>query len=584
MERNALVRIWPFARPYAGGLAFSLIVAFGMMGAGLTIPWITGTVVAELNAGRGDRIVPLGLLIIGMGALEAFLAYLRRSSAARASVAMERDMRNELYAHLQRLPVSFHDGWQSGQLLSRCIHDLSTIRRFIGFGFIFLILNTTQFAVVTYLMVGLNAGLAAITAVTAVPIVLGTLYFNRRYHGIARKVQDDQGDLGTIIEESATGIRIIKAFGRGEFMAGLFQRQADVVHDSSMEAVRLRAFFWSVLRLLPDLNIIAVLALGANALIDGSMTLADLTRFIAYLQMMAWPIRSIGWILANAEEARSGAERVFEVLDTTPSIADREGATELNVSEGRIRLEDVAFTYPETTNEVLRNVDLIVEPGETVALVGVTGCGKTTLASLVPRLYDVSAGRVTIDDQDVRDVTLASLRTQIAVAFEDPVLFSMSARENMLLGKPDATDDEIRTALETANATFVYDLPWGLDTRIGEQGYSLSGGQRQRLALARAVLRRPKILVLDDPLSAVDVHTEAQIEEALASVLKGVTALLVVHRPSTLALADRVALIDGGTIVATGSHHELMEASPLYRDILSQQAETEEEVRGERVG
>jgi len=584
VEGNALLRLWPFARPHIRGLVFSLVTGFAMMGAGLAIPAIAGHAVDDFSAGRSDTIVPLAIAILVMGAIEAFMAYLRRSSAAKASIAMERDMRNELYAHLQRLPVEFHDGWQSGQLLSRCIHDLSTIRRFVGFGFIFLLINGVQFAVALYLMVRLNGGLAILTALTAVPIVAMTFRFNRRYHAISRRVQDDQGDLTTIIEESATGIRILKAFGRGRHMLGTFHRQASVLHTSSMEAVGLRAFFWSILRLLPDLNIVAVLAIGARSVITGGMSPGDLAAFIAYLQSLAWPIRSFGWILSNAEEARSGADRLFEVLDTEPTITDRPGAEALARADGHVALDDVSFRYPGTDHEVLRDVTLRIEPGETVALVGATGSGKTTVASLISRLYDPTRGRITLDGADIRDLTLASLRGNIGVAFEDAILFSMSVRENLLLGDPDATDDDMRHALETANATFVYELPWGLDTRIGEQGYSLSGGQRQRLALARAVLRKPQVLVLDDPLSAVDVHTEALIEEALQHVLAGVTALIVVHRPSTVALADRVALLDGGTIVATGGHADLMASNARYRDILSMQAEDlVEEVSGEHV-
>lgn len=573
MSSNALLRLWPFARPYARGLSISTLAGVFMILAGMTIPEITGAVVDDLRLGRTSRLWLFAFAVLGMGALEAILAHLRRSIGAKEAIGMERDLRNALYAHLQRLPVSFHDGWQSGQLLSRVIHDLGTIRRFVGFGLIFLFLNLFQFGLVTTRMVTLNAGLALITAVTAIPIIAMTFSFNMRYHLISRQVQDDQGDLTTTIEESLTGIRIIKAFGRGAFMGGIFARGTDVLHASNMKAVGLRAFFWSVLRLLPDLNIVVVLALGAGSVVSGAMTPGDLTRFIFLLQMMAWPIRSIGWILANAEEARTGAERVFEVLDTPPAILDAPNAVRFEAGAGHIRLEHVSFTYPESQAPVLHDVSLEVRPGETLALVGVTGCGKTTLASLVPRLYDVSGGRVTIDGVDIRDMTLSSLRAQIGVAFEEPILFSMSVRENLLLGDPDATEDTMRTALQTANATFVFELPWGLDTRIGEQGYSLSGGQRQRLALARAVLRTPRILVLDDPLSSVDVHTEAQIEEALAQVLVGRTALLVVHRPSTLALADRVALISGGTIADTGTHAELMERSALYRDVLSMEAE-----------
>ncbi len=289
--------------------------------------------------------------------------------------------------------------------------------------------------------------------------------------------------------------------------------------------------------------------------------------------MLVWPVESLGEILAMAEEAGTAASRVMEVFDTEPAIVDRTDALALETAAGRVRFEGVGFGYSERGAALLHDIDLDIAPGETVALVGTTGCGKTTLASLVPRLYDVSAGRITLDGHDVRDLTLESLRRHVAVAFEDPVLFSASVRENLLLGFPDASDDDVARALEVAQATFAYDLPWGLDTRVGEQGLSLSGGQRQRLALARAVIGRPRVLVLDDPLSSLDVHTEALVEEALKRVLAGTTALLVVHRPSTVALADRVALLENGTLTAIGTHSELLESVPAYRDILSQQAE-----------
>ncbi|HET8658287.1 MAG TPA: ABC transporter ATP-binding protein, partial [Micromonosporaceae bacterium] len=307
------------------------------------------------------------------------------------------------------------------------------------------------------------------------------------------------------------------------------------------------------------------------------LTLGGLVAFVSLQLMLIWPIDSLGWIIANGQEAMTAADRIYEVFDTEPSIADRPGAVRVAPREviGQVRFEGVAFTYPDTAAPVLRHIDLDVRPGETVAIVGVTGSGKTTLVSLVPRLYDVTAGRITIDGRDVRDIQLDSLRQVVGVAFEEPTLFSMSVRENLTLGRADASDEEIAEALAVAQAEFVYDLPWGLDTRVGEQGLSLSGGQRQRLALARAVLGRPKVLVLDDPLSSLDVHTEALVEEALSRVLHGTTALLVVHRPSTVALADRVALLQDGEIVAVGTHSELLATVPAYRAALSQEAEAE---------
>lgn len=573
MPTNALLRLLPFARPHARGLTLSLVFGLGMMGTGLLIPPIIGLVFDDLRAGRSSRLLLLAGMVVVVGAVEALLGFFRRYTAARAAIAMEEDLRNDLYAHLQRLHVGFHDGWQSGQLLSRAMGDLSTIRRFTGFGFMFLIINAVQFIVVSGLLLRLNVTLAVLTALSAFPIMAITHRFDRTYRQISRSVQDTQGDLTTIIEESATGIRIIKAFGRSRLMSQRFAEQAMVVHDASMQGVVVRSFFWMLLHVLPNLTLAALVFIGGRAVIDGSMTGGDLATFVTYFLMLRWPIRSIGWILANAEEARTAAERYFEVIDSEPQITDRPDAVAPSAVTGALTFRDVHFSYPGSSDEILRGVDLTIEPGETLAIVGMTGSGKTTLASLVSRLYDPTAGSITLDDTDLRDMPLAALRRIVGVAFEDPVLFSMSARENLLLGHPDASDEDVRRALETADATFAYDMPWGLDTRVGEQGYSLSGGQRQRIALARAVIAQPRVLVLDDPLSAVDVHTEAVIEEALARLLDGVTALLVVHRPSTLALADRVALLDDGVIVAHGRHQDLMASNDLYRAILSQQSE-----------
>jgi ATP-binding cassette subfamily B protein len=368
-------------------------------------------------------------------------------------------------------------------------------------------------------------------------------------------------------------VRVIRSFGRRQHVGTSFRRGARVLHDAAVGKATLVARFWSLFDLVPSLTLGGVLLFGSVAVARDVMTLGDLIAFVSLMLMLVWPVDSLGWILANGQEAMTAADRIYEVFDTEPTIVDRPGAVVLPPTTGWLRFENVGFTYEGSSQPVLRDVNLEVRPGETLALIGVTGSGKTTLTALVPRLYDVTAGRITLDGHDIRDVQLDSLRSQVATAFEDATLFSSSVRDNVTLGRADATDAEVQEALEIAQAMFVFDLPWGLETRIGEQGLSLSGGQRQRLALARAVLGRPGVLVLDDPLSALDVHTESLVEEALRRVLSSTTALLVVHRPSTVALADRVALLEHGTIAAIGTHSELMETVPSYRAVLSQHAE-----------
>jgi ATP-binding cassette subfamily B protein len=389
---------------------------------------------------------------------------------------------------------------------------------------------------------------------------------------VSRRVQDQQGDLATLAEEAATGIRVIKAFGRGPLLQDRFGHAARHLQSSALESVRLRARFWSLLELIPNLTMALVVLLGVIAVADGRLSLGGLVAFISLVVLLQWPVIDLGWILALAQESATAADRIYEVFDETLFVTDRPGAVPLVRARGRLAFEDVSFRYPSAAPgepDVLRRVDLVIEPGETVAIVGATGSGKSTLAALVPRLYDVTGGRIALDGHDVRDLTLASLRQHVAVAFEEPVLFSMSVRENLTLGRPDASDADVRAALQLSQAEYVYGLPWGLDTRIGEQGLSLSGGQRQRLALARAVITRPSVLVLDDPLSALDVHTEALVEEALGRALRDTTGLLVVHRPSTVALADRVALLQDGTLAAVGTHSELMRRVPAYAAVLS---------------
>jgi ATP-binding cassette subfamily B protein len=359
-----------------------------------------------------------------------------------------------------------------------------------------------------------------------------------------------------------------------------FEDQARTLRTTSMTGIEARARLWTQLNFLPNLSLVAVLLLGGINVVQGRLTIGGLVAFMSYVFMLTWPMDAIGWVLSMSEECQTASERLNEVLDSRPEIADRPGARALDGCRGRIEFRGVGFKYPKSDDWVLRNVNLVIEPGETVGLVGRTGSGKTSLAYLLPRLYDIAEGQVLLDGIDVRDLQLRSLRSHIGVAFEDPILFSASVHENLVMGRTVVSDEELKRAIEVAQAGFVWDLPWGLETRVGEQGYTLSGGQRQRLALARAVLGRPQVLVLDDPLSSVDVHTEAVIEASLATVLEGVTGLLVVHRPSTLALADRVALLDGGTIVATGTHTELMRSNDLYRALLSQEYDSVPAVAG----
>lgn len=575
-SRNSLWRLKSYLRPYVLRLVLIWIAALVAVGASIAIPLVGRAIIDGPIAHRDlDALIPLGALAFALGITEAFLIFLRRWAQAKAILGLETEIRNDLYEHLQRLPMRFHGEWQSGQLLSRATTDLSVIRRFLGFGVMFLLIITFQVSVVTVLLMKMYWPLGLLVLASSIPIVVLSLRFEKRYIRISREVQDEQGDLATKIEEAAVGIRTIKAFGRRPHVFDGFDDGARKVYDISMDKVRLSSRFFTLLEAIPNGTLAIVLLVGALAVGLGDLTLGTLVAFTTLMLQLVWPVAALGHILAMGQEAMTAADRVLEVLDTKPSIVG--GGVRLKEPRGHLRFEGVGFSFPGSERPVLHDVWLDVQPGETVALVGATGSGKTTLTALVPRLLDVTAGRVTIDGQDIRDLDTTQLRKIVATAFEEPTLFSMSVRENLTLGRSDATEEEIREAIDVAQARFVYDLPWGLDTRIGEQGMSLSGGQRQRLALARAVLAKPKILVLDDTLSALDVETEALVEEALRHVLRRATGIVVAHRASTVLLADKVALLHDGTITHVCTHSELLATVPQYRELLAQDADLDTE-------
>jgi len=568
----ALWRLRPYLRPYRFQLIGMIAASIVAEGAEIAIPLLIKAVIDGAIA-HHDRglLIPLGIAAIGLGAGAAVLNLIRRWVQGNAVSDMEKTIRDDLYAHLQRLDPAFHDEWQSGQLLSRATTDLSSIRRFAGFGIVFLFISILIFAAVTVLLIRLNWWLGLITGAMFAPVLVFCTRFERRYKVLSRRVQDQEGDLTTLVEEAATGVRVLKALGRAPEAAQAHFAQATEVYHTQVAKARLLGGFWAVLDLIPNAVIALVVVLGAIAVSRHTLTIGGLVAFITLALQLVWPIEALGYIIASGEEAATAAQRVLEIFDTAPEIKEKTDSSERTRASARshLRFDHVAFAYPGNPQPVLRDVELELARGETLVLAGATGSGKTTLLQLVPRLADATSGRVLLDGTDVRDIQLAALRAAVGCAFEEATLFSASVRENVTFGAPDASEEEIEAALTAAQARFAYDLPWGLDTRIGEQGMALSGGQRQRVALARAILARPEVLILDDPLSALDVHTEERVTRALGTVLAGTTALVVAHRPSTVALADRVALLDGGVIAAIGSHRELMAAQPAYAALMT---------------
>jgi ATP-binding cassette subfamily B protein len=572
---SALRRLLPFARPYRGMIALTFTGALLATLTQLVVPLVTRAVVdGPIASGDRGGLVPLLALALGFGIAEAALFFLRRWAMGISSLQLERDLRDALYQRLQRLPVAFHENWSSGQLLSRATSDVSTIRRFVGFGAVFLVVNLITCGVVSVLLLVTYWPLGLAVLATSIPLVVFGLRWEERYNTESRLVQDEQGELATDVEEAVQGIRVVKSLGRSRLVFGRYDRKALRLRDLELAKVRTLALIWVLFEFHPQITLAVILVGGSLAVASGALTVGGLVGFVALFTVLLWPILSLGFLLAQAQETASACDRIGELLDAPMTVTDRPGVVPQPVgTPARLRFEHVAFRFPGAGGPVLTDVDLDIAAGETVALVGATGSGKTTMTALVARLFDVTGGRVTLDGHDVRDLPLHQLRTVVATAFEEATLFSMSVRENVTLGRPGAGDDAVAEALRVAQADFVHELPWGLDTRIGEQGLSLSGGQRQRLALARAVLGRPSVLVLDDPLSALDVHTEALVEQALRDVLAQTTALVVAHRASTVLLADRVALLQDGRITAVGRHADLLAEVPAYRALLSSESE-----------
>lgn len=638
---DSLRRFLPYVRehrwPLIGASGLAILAALTAIVMPLVIARIIDGPIADRNL---VGVIGPVLLVFVLGLLEALGVWGRRWLISKPATQFEITMRAKIFRKLQTLAIGRHDAWESGQLLSRAIDDLATLRRFVAFAGPFLLIHAVLIPTGLAVLYVLSWQVGVIFTIVSIPLVYICIRFERRYAVASRRSQDQSGDLATTAEESAQGIRVLKAFGRGLFFGGRFTAQSRELQKTELVKVRLDATLWSAMTSMPQLAIAFALGYGGYSVAQGTMTLGTLVAGITLATFLQWPIIWTGFLLAELNDARTAADRYWEIIDTPVDITDPADPVELPERiVGELRLEHVRFAFPAddakpdskdggspsrantdgkalppsaakeaksaTEREVLQDVSLRVRAGETVALVGATGSGKTALLNLIPRLYDVSGGTITIDGIDIAEMRVSDLRSLVTVAFEDPVLFSASVRENVALGDPAATDTDVRRALEVAQATdFVNELPWGLDTRIGEQGLSLSGGQRQRLALARAVLsrervpdeaesdkpqshqtsavsmsdaapldrkpaaHRPRIMVLDDPLSALDVETEEKVQAQLRTVLAGATTLLVAHRPSTAALADRVALLAEGRIVAEGTHDQLLRTSSRYRELM----------------
>ena len=565
--RRTFVRLLGFLRPYKLSMGISVVLAVASQAAALVIVYLTGNVVDVVRHGHRHQLVPLVAAVLGVGTVRALTMMGRRLIAGRQALAVEMDMRTALYARLVRLSFSFYDRHQTGQLMSRATVDLQGVRFFLGYGLIFFFQHIFTIVGVTIVMFVVSVKLSLV-ALAILPLLIAFAYrYSHIAHPLLRDVQQKMADVATVAEENIVGVHVVKAFAQEQAEQDKFEARSEAVFAQSVKANRQRAFYVPLMSFLPMFAQAAVLLVGGRMVVHGQLGLENFVRFSLYVTMLVMPLRQLGMWIGQAQRATASGERIFQVIDEPEDIADAPAARDLPEGDGLVRYEGVSFEYAPG-RPVLHEIDLEIAPGRTIALVGHTGSGKTTLASLLPRFYDVSAGRVTLDGADVRAVKLNSLRRAIGVIPQDPFLFSTTVRENIAFGTPHATDEEIERAARLAQAhEFVEALPEGYNTVIGERGITLSGGQRQRIAIARALVMDPRILILDDATASVDATTEARIRTGLTEAMRGRTTIIIAHRLSTIALADEIVVLEHGRMAARGTQDELLGISSVYREI-----------------
>jgi ABC-type multidrug transport system fused ATPase/permease subunit len=562
-------RLLGFLAPYRKGVIWSSVLAFGAMGATVLIPYLTGRAIDAIRVHHRQYLVTWAIAIAVAGVLRLALSVTRRLVAGHVSLGVERDLRNALYGHLQRLELAFFDRQQTGQLMSRATVDLQSVRFFLGYGLIFIGQSLLSIVLAAIAMFLLQPGLAALALAPVPFVVLIAQRYGKRSQPTMREAQQRIAELTAEAEENVSGVRVVKAFAQEARQMARFRHSVQRVFDQQLLATRIQAFYGPMISFLPNLGLALILLVGGRQVIDGTLTVGQFTAFYAYLLMLISPMRTLGYMLGAAQRSTASGARIFQVLDREPQMTVRPGAPPLPDGPGAVSFSGVSLTFEGSPQPALHDVELELDGGQTLAVVGAMGSGKTALVSLLPRLYDVDSGSVKVDGADVRDVDLVSLRREIAVVTDDPFLFSATVHDNIAYGRPDATREEVEQAARAAQADgFIRELPKGYDTLVGERGLTLSGGQRQRVAIARAICADPRILILDDATSSVDASTEQEIKLALREVMAGRTTFVIAHRLSTISLADEIVVLETGRVAARGTHDELLDRSDLYREIV----------------
>ncbi len=580
---STIWRLLGYLRRYPGWVAYALLSMLGLVGVAFVVPWLTRYVIdVAIIDQQGHLLLPLALLVIGAAIMQSLFVFGRRYSSALVGQRVIYDLRNELYRHLHQLPFSFYDRAQTGQLMSRVTQDVETMRMFLGFGVVNLVRCMVMFSGVLVFLLYINYRLTLLILLTAPPLAVTVWQFSRRVRPMYRELQQRLAELTAVLQENVSGIRVVRSFAREAYEIDKFDEQNRAYLEKNIETVRNWAFFFPLMNMITGMGTVIILWYGGRQVMLGEMTLGWLVAYTQYLNMLLGPLRMTGWLVNLLERAVASGQRVFEILDTKSDIREKPDAVELPEVRGHVQMRNVWFRYDEASKWVLRGINIDAPAGQRVALLGATGSGKTTIINMIPRFYDPSRGKVIVDEHDLKDLSLGTVRRSIGMVMQETFLFSAPIRENIAYGRPDATMEQIQEAARAAQIhDFISSLPEGYDTVVGERGVGLSGGQKQRVAIARALLLNPPILILDDSTSSVDMETEHLIQEALDNLMQARTSFIIAQRLSSIRHVDQIIVLDRGEVVQRGDHEKLLREPGIYHEIHQLQSKGQDELSEE---